>query len=271
MFRATLGGIIKDFRIKKRLSQLDVSLHIGWKDTSRLSKIEQGRSGKPTRDTIEKIMQALDLSDQEKGELLFIGGYLPTDDEVKKIVRETRSKVENWPYPSYMIDFSFRQILTNTINILAFNLPIEWVKMGNKMWPSVLEYPFFSKQDFPVDVEKGEDEHSLKPFQIAQIASFKTENFMFKNEKWYKTIIGNLMKYKDFRKLWPTVDHTVYKKQLLEYEFKKITGIYEGKKKSLLFHMLSSRVINDPRFQVVLYFPANEYTRIYCEKLKQKS
>jgi len=40
MITATLGGLIKDFRIKKRLSQFDVSLRIGWKDTSRLSKIE---------------------------------------------------------------------------------------------------------------------------------------------------------------------------------------------------------------------------------------
>jgi len=51
MLTATLGGLIKDYRIKKRLSQLEVSLRIGWKDTTRLSKIEQGRVGKPIRKT----------------------------------------------------------------------------------------------------------------------------------------------------------------------------------------------------------------------------
>ena len=79
---ATLGGIIKDYRIKKRLSQLDLSLRVGWKDTSRLSKIEQGRINKPSRIIVDKIINALGLTEQEKGDFLLAGGYLPTDEEI---------------------------------------------------------------------------------------------------------------------------------------------------------------------------------------------
>ena len=107
MVTATLGGLIKDFRIKKRLSQFDVSLRIGWKDTSRLSKIEQGRVGKPARETIEKIIKALELNQQEKGQLLYAGGYLPTDEEIEDIIKKVRTKIDNWHYPAYLLDFSW--------------------------------------------------------------------------------------------------------------------------------------------------------------------
>ena len=89
MLLNTLGGLIKDYRIKKRISQLDISLKLGWKDTSRISKIEQGRVGKPNRDTAERLMQALDLTEQERGNFLLVGGYLPTDEEIKIILNET--------------------------------------------------------------------------------------------------------------------------------------------------------------------------------------
>src|SRR3990167_1866129 len=108
MITATLGGLIKDYRIKKRLPQFEVSLRIGWKDTSRLSKIEQGRVGKPTRETIEKIIKALELNEQEKGEFLFTGGYLPTDQEIKKVIEPVRDKIQNCPHPAVFIDFSWR-------------------------------------------------------------------------------------------------------------------------------------------------------------------
>ena len=82
----TLGGLIKTYRINKRLSQFDVALAIGWKDTSRLSKIEQGRV-KPTRPVVEKIMAALNLSSEERGEFLLTGGYLPSDEEITKVIK----------------------------------------------------------------------------------------------------------------------------------------------------------------------------------------
>lgn len=63
MITATLGGLIKDYRIKKRLSQIDVSVRLGWKESSRISRIEQ-----------------------EKGYFLLVGGYLPTDNEVQNIL-----------------------------------------------------------------------------------------------------------------------------------------------------------------------------------------
>lgn len=258
MHSATLGGLIKDYRLQKRLSQQEVSLAIGWKDTSRLSKIEQGRVAKPKRETAERIIKALNLENQEKGEFLLAGGYLPTDLEIKNIIKEMGKKVDDWPYPAYIMDFSWRLLYTNDLNLLAFNLPLSWKKVVLNLKPNVLSFAFLPKEQFPAKVEKGEDKKNLKPFVVALIAAFKAENLKFQQESWYKKVVQGLMGFEEFRKLWPKIGAKDYPKKLLDYEYKKITTFDKDKKKSLEFHILTAKVINDPRFQLMLYFPAGK-------------
>lgn len=265
MVTATLGGLIKDYRIKKRLSQFEVSLRIGWKDTSRLSKIEQGRVGKPTRETIEKIIKALELNEQEKGQLLYAGSYVPTDDEVEKIIKKVKAKIDNWHYPAYLLDFSWRMLYVNDIATQVFILPKDWKTIVRESKPNILEAPF-SKDILKATIEKGDDESELKPFAIAHIATFKAVNQRFQNESWYKKLIKSLMKYKEFRRLWSTVGPTSYEK-FLRYEYKKITGIYNGKKRTLKFHMFVVNILSDPRFDLIFYTPADRDTDEYCLRL----
>jgi len=269
MITATLGGLIKDYRIKKRLSQFDVSLRIGWKDTSRLSKIEQGRVGKPTRETIEKIIKALGLNEQEKGQLLYAGSYVPTDEEIESIIKKVKTKIDNWHYPAYLMDFSWRQLYTNNITIDLFKLQQDWKKIERKSKPNVLEAPFLPKNILKITLQKGEDEVNLKPFTIAHIATFKTVNHRFQHELWYKKLIQSLMKYKEFRRLWPIVGPD-YEKSL-EYEYKEITGIYDGRKRTFKLHMFVIGIINDPRFDLIFYTPADRDTDEYCQKLMTKA
>jgi len=267
MITATLGGLIKDFRIKKRLSQFEVSLRIGWKDTSRLSKIEQGRVGKPTRETIEKIIKALELNEPEKGQLLYAGSYLPTDEEIENIIKKVKSKIDNWRYPAYLMDFSWRQLYVNDITIHIFKLPTKWKTIVRKEKPNVLEAPFLPKNILKITLKKGEDEVNLKPFAISHIATFKAVNHRFQNESWYKKLIKSLMKYQEFRKLWPIVGPHDYDKSL-EYEYKELTGIYDGKKRTLRFHMFVVNIISDPRFDLIFYTPADRETDEYCGRLE---
>lgn len=266
MQTATLGGLIKDFRIKKRLSQLEVSVRIGWRDTTRLSKIEQGRVNKPTRETAEKVIKALDLSGQERGEFLLVGGFLPTDEEIQEVIREFKSKVDNWPYPAYIMDFSFRWLYTNLATLEVACQPKEVKAYIEKNKPSFLEYPFVPYKVFPVEVLKGEDKDHLKPFKVAQIAAFKLENRLYQDERWYKKLVNYLVKYDEFRQLWPKVTPEDYDKKSLNYEYKRMTGVYRGEKRTLDFHLSTAVYIGDPRFQVVLYYPADDQTYKFYQK-----
>ncbi|HXT84695.1 MAG TPA: helix-turn-helix transcriptional regulator, partial [Verrucomicrobiae bacterium] len=260
MFLYTLGGLIKDYRIQKRLSQLDVSLKLGWKDTTRISKIEQGRVGKPNRTTVERIMQALELTEQERGNFLLVGGYLPSDNEIAKILKDNKQKIDTWQYPAYLMDFSFRWLYSNPQTLIAANIPVDKIDWIIKNKPNFLEFPFVSKELLPVEVMKGEDKDTVKPFAIAEIAAFKTENEPYQYESWYQKLIKDLMKYEKFRELWPKVDQSMYHKKLFDYEYKTMKGTYQGKELRLHFHITTGKVINDPRFQIVFYFPANKET-----------
>ena len=255
MFTATLGGLIKDYRLKKRLLQLEVSLRIGWKDTTRLSKIEQGRVSKPTRETAEKIIKALELTDEEKGEFLYMGGYQPTDSEIKEIIKEFKTKVDSWQHPAYIMDFSWRLLYVNKISISIFGMDLSWVDIIRKNRPNAVEFAFLSKDIRPADVWKGESEDKLKPIEIAQVAAFKTETFHYQNEYWFKKTIQSLMKYERFREIWPKISLQDYHKKLLDYEYKRIIETRKGKKKIYNFHIFTTKLINDPRFQIVMYYP----------------
>ncbi|OGC51555.1 hypothetical protein A2982_03195 [candidate division WWE3 bacterium RIFCSPLOWO2_01_FULL_39_13] len=256
----TLGGLIKTYRINKRLSQFDVSTSIGWKDTSRLSKIEQGRV-KPRRPVVEKIIEALNLSPEERGEFLLTGGYLPSDEEIKKIIKVVSRKINNWPYPAYLIDFSWRFLFCNKHNGRVFHIPEKVREKLSEIKPNLLEYPFLPKEIFPLAVYKGENESNIKPFPIAQIAQFKIEQIMRTNEKWYRDLLRKMMANNAFKKLWAEVTPELYHKDLLDYEYKMVIGNWKSKKTTLKFHLLTSRIIGDVRFQIVLYFPADLPTR----------
>ncbi len=265
---STLGGLIKDYRLKKRLSQYDVSLKLGWSDTSRLSKIEQGRVSKPKRETINRLIDALELEEYEKGDFLYTGGYLPTDEEIEMALSLVKTRIDGWQYPAYLMDFSWRLLYCNIPNLQAINFGNEALEFVNTSKTSILEYSVMPEDQFPCVVEKGDDENSLKPFAVAQIASFKTENHRFQNEDWYKKLVKKLMTYETFKKLWPTISNTNYQKKLQDYEFKRTTFIRNGKSVVLNFHMYTSKIINFPQLQIVLYHPADEFTTVYFKTLQ---
>lgn len=263
MTNATLGGLIKDYRIRKRISQEQVSQKMGWADSSRLSKIEQGRAPKLKRETLDKLFSALGLEEYERGDFLYTGGYLPTDEEIQKVLEQVKNKIDTWPYPAYLMDFSWRLLFCNIPNLLAINFGEDALEFVNTTKTNILEYAVMPSDQFPSTVEKGDSPNSLKPFAIAQIASFKTENYRFQNEDWYKKLVKKLMKYKTFKELWPLISQRDYMKELQDYEFKRTTFFKGGQKIVLNFHMYTSRLISNPQLQIVLYHPADEFTRNY--------
>lgn len=267
---ATLGGFIKDYRIKKRFSQQEISLRLGWKDTSRISKIEQGRVGKPNRQTAERIIKALGLNEQEKGEFLLVGGYIPSDTEIENVIKQVKNKIDDWSYPAYLMDFSSRWLYTNNHMLFVRQIPHLQKHIVKRVKPNFLLFPFLPKNENHIKIMKGEDKNNLFPYNVAQIVEFREKTDKYQNESWYKALIKELMQYDDFRKLWSVInnnsDTNRYKKKLFDYEYKLLSGIYNGKKTTLKFHSSALKVVTDPRFETVLYFPADRKTEIFSKK-----
>jgi transcriptional regulator with XRE-family HTH domain len=258
---ATLGGLIKDYRIQKRLSQVDISTKVGWSDTTRLSKIEQGRTFKPSREVVCRILEALDLTEPEKNEALLVGSYIPTENEIKNAIKTVHEKLFSWPYPAYITDFTWRLVASNQPASKTFYVPPKLNLIEETI--NLLEFPFFPESALPLEISKGDDEKNIATFPIAQVAQFKIEQRMRKNEPWYRKLITKLMKNESFRQHWSEVTPDSYRKKVLDYEYKVVRGKWTGKSKTLRFHILTSKLVDDPRFLIMLYLPADKETEAF--------
>ena len=260
MLTATLGGLIKDYRIKKRLSQLEVSLRIGWKDTTRLSKIEQGRVGRPIRKTLDKIMDALDLNEQEKNMMLLSSGTLPSDSEVRGTITKLKKEMKQFQTPVILVDYAWRVFYFNKEAKKIFKISNQNCKTLIKKNPNWLELLFLYKDFFGVNIKEGYTQENILESFEHEIALFKYEQKNNTGEKWFRDLMSRLSQSDEFRKLWMKIDVNRYEHLLYEYEFHTITSNWQGGEETLAFHVFNIHPTFDFRFYLMIYTPANEHT-----------
>jgi len=76
-----VGDLIKDWRTRRRMSQLDLALEAGIYQRH-LSFVESGRSS-PSRDMVEMLCEHLDVPLRERNVVLLTAGYAPAFSERK--------------------------------------------------------------------------------------------------------------------------------------------------------------------------------------------
>src|SRR5919201_4828286 len=77
--RPPLGALLKDWRQRRRMSQLDLALEAGV-SARHLSFLETGRSN-PSREMVLHLAEELDVPLRERNRLLLAAGYAPAFDE----------------------------------------------------------------------------------------------------------------------------------------------------------------------------------------------
>ncbi len=75
MTTTTVGPLLREWRERRRLSQLELSIQANI-STRHLSFVETGRS-RPTSDMILRLTEHLDVPLRERNQLLLAGGYAP--------------------------------------------------------------------------------------------------------------------------------------------------------------------------------------------------
>jgi transcriptional regulator with XRE-family HTH domain len=106
----SVGDLLRDWRRRRRLSQLDVSLDAAV-SARHLSFVETGRS-KPSRELVLHLADHLDVPLRERNALLLAAGYAPAyaetplDDEAMAPVRAALDKVlaGHAPFPAVIVD-----------------------------------------------------------------------------------------------------------------------------------------------------------------------
>jgi len=105
-----LGGLLKDWRRRRRLSQLDLALEAGV-SARHLSFVETGRS-RPSREMVLHLAEQLEVPLRDRNQLLLAAGYAPAyaqhaiEAPEMSPVRDALKRVLDGhdPYPALVVD-----------------------------------------------------------------------------------------------------------------------------------------------------------------------
>ena len=135
--RSPVGTLLRDWRQRRRLSQLDLALEAGV-STRHLSFVETGRS-RPSPEMVLHLADQLDVPLRDRNQLLLAAGYAPRyaerglDEPEMAPVRDALDLVlrGHEPYPAIVVDRGW--------NMVAANPPVALLTAG--VTPELLEPP----------------------------------------------------------------------------------------------------------------------------------
>jgi len=118
--RPKAGSLIRDWRRRRRISQLDLAL-AAEVSMKHLSFVETGRST-PSRTLLLRLAEQLEMPLRERNALLAAGGYVaafperPLSDPAMRVAREAVELVLSGhePYPALAIDRSWQIVARNS-------------------------------------------------------------------------------------------------------------------------------------------------------------
>jgi transcriptional regulator with XRE-family HTH domain len=116
----TFGEMLRNFRKKKRISQMDLALDIDI-SSKHLSFVETGRSN-PSKNLVLKIANNLKLPYRQRNAFLLAAGYAPAFEEISfignrmGIVRDAMHRLlENHnPYPAFVVNTGYKILMSNS-------------------------------------------------------------------------------------------------------------------------------------------------------------
>src|SRR4051794_28598919 len=119
MATRTVGPLVRDWRTRRRRSQLDLALEVGV-SPRHLSFVETGRS-RPSPELLLAVAEHLDVPLRERNTLLLAAGYAPRypqtplDDDSMARVRATLQRLlaAHDPYPGVVVDRAWNIVVAN--------------------------------------------------------------------------------------------------------------------------------------------------------------
>jgi transcriptional regulator with XRE-family HTH domain len=261
---ATLGGLIKDLRLQKNISQLEIAFALGWKEPSRLSRIEQGKNTSPPRFLIENIMNAMKLTEEERSQLLVAGNYLPSKDEIEEAKKKIKPIVDGWLFPASAMDYTWRVIHTNQQLLNLYDISKAWGEQIEEETPWIHEIVFHP--DFLPNKTKSDEEFKVrKEFLRTMLIQFQNAQKTRTREKWYLDHIKDMMNNSLFREIWLKSQHN-RGLNVVNYAEKTVTKKLGKERVELNFYFFMQPLFGDPRFFIEFYLPSDLATFQYFDK-----
>ena len=116
---AGVGPLLRDWRLRRRLSQLDLALEAGV-SARHVSFVETGRS-RPSAEMVLQLADHLDVPLRERNQMLLAAGYAPRygerdmEDPEMQPVRDAIQRVldAHSPFPAVVVDRAWEMIAAN--------------------------------------------------------------------------------------------------------------------------------------------------------------
>jgi len=230
--------------------ELDASLGIGY-----LQRLELGRVKQPERDTLERILSALNAQYTERREVLELFGYIvdapiPTEHEIEWAISVCQQEINSAVFPVYLLDCAHRLLYWNPYVPNLFEMP----NITKSDQQSMLQMIFDPIYGMTARIQNNED------FFTAQIRALRYEMQRFLSESWCESLIGNMLQLPHFRYYWEK-EH----QKTVHIPARPLTPfIINIDDHTLHFRLISETFVQDHRFRVIFCLPADAYTIQEC-------
>ena len=254
---ATPGGnrlraLREDYARTQMDVELDANLGIGY-----LQRVESGKVRYPERDTLERILAALNASYTERRDILELFGYvvdtpLPDAREIEAAVALCQSELARAVFPVYLLDCAHRLLSWNGFLPKLFG--DGWQKERDV---SMLRLMF--------DPAYGVSGRIANPdvFFPAQIRALRYQMRLFRSEAWVDALIADLLKLPLFARYWTAAPELlggelIAARPLIPLELNVPNS------GALRFRLTSEPFAHDRRFRIIYYLPADAATMQQC-------
>ena len=258
--KSNIGEYIKAERLRYKdgnnvgISQIDLSLKIGWENPSTLSRIEQGKII-PTKDTAIKIFEALGIPSVVIACILIKSnhfnttGLVSTKGYVEKIINTLIPKIEILKYPVLLM------IYPND-NILYMNNIARKVFLGNEI-NSKLENIFLSEESYVsiiLNPEYGVKEVILNWEEFVKII-ISNQHIIYNDTDREREYIKSLKKFPKFNEFWKESEN----KTVDNFKSFNIPFIYNSPiLGEIKFLVQEYSLLEDNRFFILQFTPSTQ-------------
>lgn len=229
--------------------ELDAYLGIGY-----LQRVESGKVRYPERDTLERILTALDAHYTARCDVLEMFGYLvdtplPDEAEIRWAVEICRAELADAVFPVYLLDCAHHLLAWN--DFVPSILGSVTGKPGKRL--SMLRILFDPAFGVTGRIANADE------FFPAQIRALRYQMRLFRGENWYTTLIDDLRRGCPLFERWwnvPDVDAQIAARPLIPLVIMGVTQTPEP----LRFRLTSEPFAQDRRFRIIYYIPADPAT-----------
>lgn len=206
-----------------------------------ISRIESGMIN-PTKETLDKIAQALKLNDKERA-LLFSGNQTVSDDEVETVIHYCKPYLEKSAYPAYLSDDRWFIYLWNDKLLEMLHVSPE---MARTMKP-IHELEVIFDPMLPVRNDLPKEEWEALAYSQLKHFIHDTSAYLRLHEPWLEELLPRLNQIPGFAPLWERA--ITEKREQLPDDERYVLFHDEGRERR--YYISALNIDRYPRFNLI--------------------